>query len=96
MTRTMQRRVRARRLDGLCAAGRPAVRRVPPPGYDVTIRRGPLEQLVDIVVEAEWMNDEAWWLCHGAWLRRRGSWRQVQLGPNEWRQVQYDLQMVND
>ena len=99
----LEREVRRRRarLDALCSGGRRAARRVPPAGYDVTIYRGPLEEPVDLVVEADWCEGErATWECPGegsgwelghAWFRRRGTWRVVRLSEVEVRQVEHEL-----
>jgi hypothetical protein len=74
---------------------------VPPAGYDVTIYRGPLEEPVDLVVEADWCEGERpSWDCPGegsgwelghAWFRRRGTWRVVRLSEVEVRQVEHEL-----
>ena len=92
---------RCARLNQLCAAGRQTVRRVPPSGYDVTIYRGPLDEPVDLVVEADWSPGCCVsWDCPGepegcqvaqAWFKRRGTWRVVQLSPQEIVQVEDEL-----
>jgi hypothetical protein len=92
---------RCARLDQLCAAGRQTVRRVPPIGYDVTIYRGPLDEPVDLVVEADWSpgccvswdcpGDAEGWEVGRAWMKRRGTWRTVQLSKIEVEQVEREL-----
>jgi hypothetical protein len=75
---------------------------VPPAGYDVTIYRGPLEEPVDLVVQADWCPGErptfdcpgegkGWEFGH-AWFKRRGTWRVVAwLHADEWRQIEHEL-----
>ena len=92
---------RCARLNQLCAAGRQTVRRVPPSGYDVTIYRGPLDEPVDLVVEADWSpgccvswdcpGEPEGWEVAQAWVKRRGTWRVVQLSPQEIVQVEDGL-----
>ena len=92
---------RCARLNQLCAAGRQTVRRVPPSGYDVTIYRGPLDEPVDLVVEADWNpgccvswdcpGEPEGWQVAQAWFRRRSTWRVVQLSPQEIVQVEDEL-----
>ena len=92
---------RCARLNQLCAAGRQTVRRVPPSGYDVTIYRGPLDEPVDLVVEADWSRgccvsgdcpgEPVGGYVGGAWMKRRGTWRTVQLSKIEVEQVEHEL-----
>ena len=92
---------RCARLNQLCAAGRQTVRRVPPSGYDVTIYRGPLDEPVDLVVEADWSpgccvswdcpGEPEGWEVGQAWMKRRGTWRTVQLSKIEVEQVEHEL-----
>ena len=92
---------RCARLDQLCAAGRLSARRVPPSGYDVTIYRGPDDEPVDLVVEADWSpgccvswdcpGEPEGWEIGQVWFKRRGTWRVVQLSEQEVAQVEREL-----
>lgn len=92
---------RCARLDQLCAAGRLSARRVPPSGYDVTIYRGPDDEPVSLVVEADWSpgccvswdcpGEPEGWEIGRVWFKRRGTWRVVQLSEQEVAQVEREL-----
>lgn len=93
---------RRRRLDALCAGGRPTVRRTPPlHGTEVTIYRGWGFEPVSLVVEADWHEgccvtfdcpgEPAGWDFGHAWHRRRGTWRIVRMTDEDWAQVEREL-----
>lgn len=93
---------RCARLNQLCAGGRPLVRRVPPDGRDVTIGRGPHDDPVDLVVEADWSpgccvswdcpGEPEGWEFGKVWVKRRGTWRSVEtLTYYDWRQIEREL-----
>lgn len=93
--------LRLRLLDAKCAGKRPTVRRYVPLGYDVTIYRGPYDDLVELVVEADWHpgccvswdcpGEDAGWDIGQAWVKRRGTWRTVTLNKREVRQIEQEL-----
>lgn len=106
MTRSMF--ARRKRLEALCAgtpAGEwyvPTVRRYAPSGYDVTIYRGPYDEPVDLVVEADWSpgccvswdcpGEPAGWEVGDVWFLRRGTWRKVRtLSNRDVRQIEAEL-----
>lgn len=103
MRKVAERKIRRERLDILCAAWRPVVRRLPPlHGYDVTIYRGPYDEPVDLVVEADWHDgccvtfdcpgEPAGWDFGHVWFKRRGTWRVVRrLSDEDWRQIEREL-----
>jgi hypothetical protein len=78
-------RRRAKRLDALCAAGRPSYFPWVPFGYEVAVDLGGDED-VELHVEAEcWPHDapQRWgecpgarggWVVHSVWMERHGAW----------------------
>ena len=92
---------RRERLNRLCIDGRRAALRMPPSGYDVTICRGPDDEPVDLIVEADWSpgccvrwdcpGEPEGWEIGRAWIKRRGTWREVLLTDAETRYVEREL-----
>lgn len=93
---------RSTRLNQICAAGRPLVSRSQPIGHDVTIERGPHDDEVNLVVEADWRpgccvswdcpGEPEGWEFGKVWVKRRGTWRSVEtLTSRDWSKIEREL-----